>query len=73
MIWFNYRVSFLTGAPLKVLSVRLHSKTHQKSSQCQNLLTEKKLVILRGASVKKDLTHKRTLCITIICKRIFVE
>ena len=28
-----YRVSFfLTGAPLKVLSVRLHSKFHQKSS-----------------------------------------
>ena len=26
-----YRVSFLTGAPLKVLSVRLHSKSHQKS------------------------------------------
>ena len=32
---------FLTGAPLKVLSVRLHSKSHQKSSKCQNLLTEK--------------------------------
>ena len=32
---------FLTGAPLKVLNVRLHSKSHQKSSKCQNLLTEK--------------------------------
>ena len=27
-----YRVSFLFGAPLKVLSVRLHSKSNQKSS-----------------------------------------
>ena len=25
-----YRVVFLTGAPLKVLSVRLHSKSHKK-------------------------------------------
>ena len=29
----SYRVFFLTGAPLKVLSVRLHSKSHQKSSK----------------------------------------
>ena len=32
---------FLTGTPLKVLSVRLHSKSHQKSSKYQNFLTKK--------------------------------
>ena len=37
-----YRVFFLTGPTPKVLSVRLHSKSHQKSSKCQNLVTEKK-------------------------------
>ena len=37
-----YRVIFLTGSAQKVLSIRLHSKSHQKSSKCQNLLTEKK-------------------------------
>ena len=35
----KYRVFFLTGAPLKVLSVRSHSKSHQKSSLCQNYLS----------------------------------
>ena len=49
-----YRVSFLTGAPLKVLSVRLHSKSHQKSSKCQNLLTEKNLWFLGGSQLKKS-------------------
>ena len=34
---------FLTGPTQKVLSVRLHSKSHQKSSKCQNLVTEKNL------------------------------
>ena len=29
----RYRVFFLTGPTLKVLSVRLHSKSHQKSSE----------------------------------------
>ena len=48
-----YTGFFLTGAPLKVISVRLHSKSHQKSSKCQNLLTEKKLVIFRGHQLKK--------------------
>ena len=38
-VFVIYRVSFLTGAPLKVLSTRLHKKSHQKSSKCQNLLT----------------------------------
>ena len=38
-----YRVIFLTGTPLKVLSVRLHSKPHKKSSKCQNFITEKNL------------------------------
>ena len=46
----SYRVSFLTGAPLKVLSVRLHSKSHQKSSKCQNLLTGWHLEFLGGGS-----------------------
>ena len=36
----NYRVFFLTGAPLKVQSVRLQSKSYQKSYKCQNLLTD---------------------------------
>ena len=43
---------FFNWCPLKVLCVRLHSKSHQKSSKCQNL--PKKLVIFRGAPVKKD-------------------
>ena len=29
MVAMIYRVSFLTGTPLKVLSVRLHSKFHR--------------------------------------------
>ena len=39
----NIQFFFLTGPTLKVPSVGLHSKSHQKSSKCQNLLTEKKL------------------------------
>ena len=35
-----YRVFFLTGPTQKVQSIRLHSKSHQKSSKCQNLLTD---------------------------------
>ena len=53
---------FLTGAPLKVLSVRLHSISHQKSSKCQNLLTEKKLVIFRGHQLKKTPCILRERC-----------
>ena len=44
---------FLTGAPLKVLSVRLHSKSHQKSSKCQNLLTEWHLELFGRNQLKK--------------------
>ena len=43
----------LTGAPLKVLSVRLHSKSHQKSSKCQDLLTGWHLELLGGHQLKK--------------------
>ena len=43
MVYYIYRVIFLTGTPLKVLSVRLHSKSPQKSSKCQNFFTEKNL------------------------------
>ena len=50
---FTYRVSFLTGTPLKVLSVRLHSKSHQKCSKCQNLRTEENL-FLGESQLKKD-------------------
>ena len=49
----SYRVFFLTGAPLKVLSVRLHSKSHPKSSKCQNLLTGWHLKFLGGYQWKK--------------------
>ena len=42
----KYRVFFLTGPTQKVLSVRLHRKSHQKSSKCQNLLTGKNLWFL---------------------------
>ena len=51
----NFKIQgvFFNWCPLKVFSVRLHSKSHQKSSKCQNLLTEKKL-IFRGAPVEKD-------------------
>ena len=48
-----YRVFFLTGAPLKVLSVRLQSKSYQKSSKCQNLLTGWHLGFLGGHQLKK--------------------
>ena len=48
----KYRVIFFTGTPLKVLSVGLHSKSHQKSSKCQNLLTEKNLWFLGGHQLK---------------------
>ena len=40
-IQVSYRFFFLTGTAPKILSIRLHSKSHQKSSKCQNLLTEK--------------------------------
>ena len=42
---------FLTGTPLKVLIVRLHSKS---SSKCQNLLTKKNLWFLGGSQLKKS-------------------
>ena len=58
---------FFNWDPLKVLSVRLHSKSHQKSSKCQNLLTEKKLVVFRGGSVKKDTLYYFTLFQAINC------
>ena len=35
----TYRVVFLTGPSKIFLSIRLHSKSHQKSSKCLNLLT----------------------------------
>ena len=44
----SYRVSFLTGAPIKVLSVRLHSKSHQKKYNYKYLLTGWHLEILGG-------------------------
>ena len=37
--WPSYRCIFLTGPSKIFVSVRLHSKSHQKSSKCQNLLT----------------------------------
>ena len=39
--------------PQKVLSVRLHSKSHRKSSKCQNLLTSWHLELFGGTSNKK--------------------
>ena len=54
---FRYLIStgcfFLTGPPIKVLSVRLHSKSYQKSSKCQNLLTGWHLELLGGDQLKK--------------------
>ena len=47
-----YRVAHLTAPPVKVLSVRLHSESHQKISKCQNLLTSWHLEILGGGAVK---------------------
>ena len=38
--------------PKKVLSIRLHSKSHQKSSKCQNLLTSWHLELFGGTSQK---------------------
>ena len=39
----TYTVFFFTDPPLKVLSVRLHSKSHRKSSKCQNFLSHRML------------------------------
>ena len=39
---------FLTRTPITVLSIRLHSKSHQKSSKCQNLITGWHLELLGG-------------------------
>ena len=49
----NFKIQgvFFNWCPLKVFSVRLHSKSHQKSSKCQNLLTG--WHFFRGAPVKK--------------------
>ena len=45
----SYRVFFFfTGTPLKVLSVGLPSKSHQKSSKCQNFLTGWHIEFLGG-------------------------
>ena len=44
---------FLTGAPLRVLSVSLQSKSYQKSSKCQNLLTGWHLGFFGGHQLKK--------------------
>ena len=41
----RYRAVFFTGPPLKVLSVKLHSKSHQKSSKCQNFVRVWHLVV----------------------------
>ena len=41
---------FLLVRPKKLLSVRLHSKSHQKSFKCRNLLTEKNLWFLGGGT-----------------------
>ena len=51
----------LTRPPLKVLSVRLHSKSHQKSSKCQNLLTGWHLELLGGGRVKKNTLYTPVL------------
>ena len=53
---------FFNWSSLKVLSVRLHSKSHQKSSKCQNLLTGKNLWFFRVGPVKK-----KTPCIFTCC------
>ena len=44
---------FFYYLPQKVLSVRLHSKSQQKSSKCQNLLTSWHLEFLGGYQLKK--------------------
>ena len=44
----QYRVVFFTGTPLKVLSVRLHSKSHQKVSEFTYRLA---LRIFRGVAI----------------------
>ena len=40
---------FFNWDPLKVLNIRSHSKSHQKSSKCQNLLTSWHLELLGGS------------------------
>ena len=45
--------------PLKVLSVRLHSKSHQKRSKCQNSLTGWHLSFLGGHQLKKHPIYHR--------------
>ena len=48
-----YRVFFLTGPTQKVLNIRLHSKSHQKSSKCQNLITDWHLEVFGLDQLKK--------------------
>ena len=64
-----YRVFFLTRPPLKVLSVRLHSKSHQKSSKCQNLLTGWHLELLGGGELKKT----PCMCLVVSNRERFVN
>ena len=54
----EYTGCFLTGAPLEVLSVRLHSKSHKKSCKCQKLLTEKKKQKKKKDTLYTIQTHK---------------
>ena len=57
---------FFLLSPLKVLSVRLHSKSHQKSVR---IYLPKKLVIFRGAPVKKTSQELRMLSsVTLDCQ-----
>ena len=44
---------FLTTSAQKVLSIRLHSESHQKSSKCQNLLADWHLELFRRNQLKK--------------------
>ena len=48
-----YREIFLLFRPKRGLSVRLHYKSHQKSSKCQNFLWVWHLVIFRADQSKK--------------------
>ena len=64
---------FLTGLLLKVLSVRLYSKSHQKSSKCQNLLTGCHLGFLGGNSYKSTLYVARFFFSTVFLGQRIVK
>ena len=67
VFWLHFHIQGVFSLPYPPKSVRLHSKSHQKSSKCQNLVTEKNLWFFRGSQLKK------TPCIKSSCWKYHFE